>query len=717
MTPQEKLELKEFLQQLYDDSDTTILTVIDDKGKERKGKVKSQKELTGIKEIYSAVLKTNQQKLGGICLTPNPVQKGLPRKIENMSKLNAIFVDIDASQLDLTGVPAPHYVFQRTEKNFHLYWLIERLENTERNRRAYQQIAVRLINKLGGDPSVKDVSRILRTPFTYYLKGGSDSGYSLHTKNDLPRYQLMDLKVSAVGENEIEKYILEQKPTRVLGGEGRSRVLYFFGLDCYSWGISLERALELAEEYNHKHCDPPEPLRVVRHQIKSAYKYAKGALGEFLFLSDEKSPAKAKEQFEEDVRLRNRLTDYVYVEEAERLINVRTGLELTTNASVITHLATLSRKSYSWRQVVQKELVKVVNRMDFRPDKRSSNGKVKTFYREGRLTYFNRYLGLKPVRGTYSELPVKIFLKHIEYLTTNEVECKHLLDYLAFCVQNPGKKINHAVLLISQYEGIGKSLLERLFKQVLLSPLKQSYITTIENTQLMSNWTDFMSGKLLCFIHELAQGDKYATMNRLKSLITEETVHIDQKYAKPYNVRNTVNFIFFSNLDDAIKIGQNDRRLFVVYNNRKPQDAEYYDRLYKTFTEDYFSIYQWLCERDLSGFDANARPPETEGKQQLREQSESELSIYLRALPGDPDSPMANKCFTLTDLQQYVELTGSQLVRNKVSMKALASWMRTNDYEVTEIDKRVKGNRVRVKLYHRTGVILKETDIAKVVSG
>lgn len=706
MNTKEKKVLEKFLNGLLSPKDTVNITVLNDKKGE--GVVKNL-NAKGTKEILSKVLEFDKKKLGGICITPNPIQEGKKRGNENVKQLNAIFVDIDSNKLELDGLPTPHYVFKRTDKNFHLYWFIERLENNEKNRKTYSAIANALISRLGGDKAVKDVSRILRLPYTFYGKGGKEGkGYTLLQANDLPRYKLNELKVASMGNNEIEKFLLGTKPAPIEEGRGRSRFLYHFALNCFSWGIEKPRAIELAHNYNLKYCKPPEPERIVNHQVNSAYTYAKGTFGEYKILGEEEGNTHALKAFRDAEEIKKALDSFVYITESERLINMKTGLELTTVGQIENYIAHLTGKVITFKNTIRKGLVKVVDRMDFRPDKK------RTFYKHKAVIYFNRFNGFKELSGKKNDLAVKVFTKHLEYLTNNKEEYTHLLNYLGHIVQFPGKKISHACLVISRYEGIGKSALERLFRNMLQSPKDEKYVIQVENSQLMSDYTDFMAGKLLCFIHELAQGDRYATMNRLKSLITEDTVSINQKYARAYTIRNTVNFIFFSNLLDAIKIGKHDRRLFVVYNDKEPLDANYYSKLWKTFDEDYYSIFNYLKNLDLSGFNSNSKPPETLGKEQLKEHSQNELSIYLSdcELRGEE---IFSKPIVLNELVTHVELNAPAIIKNRVSSKSVQSWLVENDYVLHELDKRVKNVRYRARVYAKKNYVLSNVEIEEIL--
>ncbi|HIE77273.1 MAG TPA: hypothetical protein EYP92_00340, partial [Candidatus Thioglobus sp.] len=59
-------------------------------------------------------------------------------------------------------------------------------------------------------------------------------------------------------------------------------------------------------------------------------------------------------------------------------------------------------------------------------------------------------------------------MDHILYLCDGDQEdADHLIDWLAFNVQFPERKIKHAVLLGSAHQGTGKSMLIDVMRQIL----------------------------------------------------------------------------------------------------------------------------------------------------------------------------------------------------------------------------------------------------------
>jgi len=105
---------------------------------------------------------------------------------ENCSSLNAFFVDIDGRK-DLEEIErikeklAPTFILE-TKNGYHIYWVLDEpiykeglgeLEWSSEVKR-WEQLEQNIVTELKADPVVKDLTRILRVPDTYYWKKTDD---------------------------------------------------------------------------------------------------------------------------------------------------------------------------------------------------------------------------------------------------------------------------------------------------------------------------------------------------------------------------------------------------------------------------------------------------------------------------------------------------------------------------------------------------------------
>lgn len=110
----------------------------------------------------------------------------------NLTNLNAFFIDIDgrkdAEEIEnIKKMLMPTYIVE-TKRGYHVYWLLdEPIYKDECTPEQWNQavlqwelIEASIVEKLNGDPVVKDVSRILRVPNSLYWKGTGNA----HTMHD-----------------------------------------------------------------------------------------------------------------------------------------------------------------------------------------------------------------------------------------------------------------------------------------------------------------------------------------------------------------------------------------------------------------------------------------------------------------------------------------------------------------------------------------------------
>jgi hypothetical protein len=696
MPKQDRKNLTTFLNSIFEPTDAVALSLLPVKGSNATAAEKVFPYPKFLQQLSAPVLERVFKSTRFACFAPNPQTDGAPRSDINTKTINAVFVDIDNATLPAIAEHA-HFVFTRDDTHAHLYFLVERVEATQANKDRARAITKRLIKAANGDTAVHDPARVMRLPYTPHVKNGVESpGYTLKSKLRRARYTFDELE-TILGEAappaqtsaNREAYLqnLYTRRGQVVAGDGRSRTLFFIGLDCHGWGIAEPDALRVALDLNDKICDPPETVEVVTHQISSAFRYRKGVFGDKLEAADEKEQKKKLEQFEELVRVRELLNGWVYVAGADRLINTENLFELTTKEQQNTYIAHLCSTRLTRTELVREHALHVLDSLDFRPDIPG-----RQFERNG-STVFNRYTHFshEPGRDKKAE---KIFTDHLAYLTTTETEYKLLLQFLAFCVQRIGEKVMYAPLIISQFHGQGRGAVFELMQKIL-----GTYCGQIRNSELVDKNTAYMQDKTLLFVHELSQGDKRSTVNGLKDLITEKTVKILEKYARTYETKNTVNFIFFSNHADAIYAEQLDRRFFVVYNDRAPREPKYYETLYKTFAEKYAEIYNFLMTVDLSDFYPYRAPPMTEGKKIILNQSKTELEIYLDEQRVNSSGEFEFKAVSVKKILSDVETFGPATVRGRVGMKAVQNYLLAQGYRPFNVHFLEEGKRVHRVMY------------------
>ena len=274
---------------------------------------------------------------------------------------------------------------------------------------------------------------------------------------------------------------------------------------------------------------------------------------------------------------------------------------------------------------------------------------------------------IQPVDGD-----VTPFLDHIAYLVDNEqFSYDYLLDYLAHLIQFPEKKIKSTILLIGQ-PGIGKSFIS---ETIMIPLLGIQNTTSVETQELDSQFNDYMDGVQLVTVHELMTIDSRPTMNKLKSYITDQWLRINRKNIPAYKYRNRTNFLLFSNFEDAARIEKGDRRYFIWISKAEKREPSYYTDLARWFEQEggLNHVLAYLQSRDLSGFDANAAPPDTAAKQRIIEDSRSPVISYLQEAFDAAERPFNHDLVSLNDVIDYYVAQRTNL---KITHKVLGSFLR-----------------------------------------
>lgn len=271
--------------------------------------------------------------------------------------------------------------------------------------------------------------------------------------------------------------------------------------------------------------------------------------------------------------------------------------------------------------------------------------------------------GIEARQGDVSQ-----FLDHIAYLFSDEAEREHVLDYFAMLVQKPGQKINYA-LLVKGDQGTGKSWTGRLMTRIIGAP----NVTTPSNDEVRSNWTGWTEGANLGIIDELMAVGRLDMANRLKPIITEPMLRIENKGFSHYSIPNKLNLMAFTNHDDAVPIEQGDRRWLVVFSDAKPRGETYYEALFAFLDgQGPAAVKHWLLQRDVK-LKPKGMAPSTRGKEAMRRLSLGDAEQHLGELLEDRAWPFD---FPLFRFEDALEAARAGTSRNSKGLRnALAKWL------------------------------------------
>lgn len=193
---------------------------------------------------------------------------------------------------------------------------------------------------------------------------------------------------------------------------------------------------------------------------------------------------------------------------------------------------------------------------------------------------------------------------------------EYLLNYLAHMLQFPEDKPGVMVVLLGK-QGTGKGL----FFQILQRIWSRTSLLVSDIQQVVGQFNGALERHYVVIMDEaLFSGDR-KSQDRMKSLITEKTCHIEQKYQPARTIESVHRFFASSNHDQFAHTEADDRRYLVLKVSQKRQgDHAYFANLVRSIANDdsIAAMVHDLLHRNLSGFNVRERPKTKEhGNQKL----------------------------------------------------------------------------------------------------
>jgi Family of unknown function (DUF5906) len=256
------------------------------------------------------------------------------------------------------------------------------------------------------------------------------------------------------------------------------------------------------------------------------------------------------------------------------------------------------------------------------------------------VTSFNQY---RPPRIKHGDRNKAVPWVDHAYTVFGEA-APHLIRWMAQRVQNPGVKINHA-LVLGGAPGIGKD--------TLLAPLKEAVgpwnFREVSPAQMLGRFNGFVKSVVLRVSEARDLGDvnRFAFYDHTKvyAAAPPDVLRVDEKYLPPYYASNCLGLILTTNhKTDGIYLPADDRRHYVAWSNLVKADFKdsYWTGIWGFYADGgYEHVAAYLANFDLSNFDPYAPPPKTPAFWDIvnatRAPEDGELADVIDAL-GNPDA-------------------------------------------------------------------------------
>jgi hypothetical protein len=269
-----------------------------------------------------------------------------------------------------------------------------------------------------------------------------------------------------------------------------------------------------------------------------------------------------------------------------------------------------------------------------------------SFITVGKRRFVNLYVPTYPEPDEAEmEVAGDAVLTHLSRLVGESAYRRTLLDFMAYCVQYPGKKIRWAVLLQGA-QGCGKTALAEIMAAV----LGRNHVNMLDASKLFSDFNTWAADSQIVAVEEIrvVGHNRHEVMDRLKPCISNDTVTVNGKHKDlRINVPNVTNYFMFTNHRDSLAVSDDDRRYFVVNSTIQTKDQvrafgpEYFNRLFgiihgksaglRAFFE------QWGISRE---FDPHGHAPVTTYLGDLQSAASTPLQAAIAEAISDGDHPL-----------------------------------------------------------------------------
>jgi hypothetical protein len=252
--------------------------------------------------------------------------------------------------------------------------------------------------------------------------------------------------------------------------------------------------------------------------------------------------------------------------------------------------------------------------------------------RDGHV-FGNRWVDARPDLSGPAAASIDPWLAHAELLIPDPIEREHVFDVMAFKLQNPRVKINHAILHGGD-EGCGKDTLWFPFIWSVCGPdLKNRGL--VDAKGINSRWGYALESEIL-ILNELKEpdaGERRALANHLKPIIAAppDTLSIERKGMHPYDMVNRLMVLAFTNDPVPITLPTQDRRWFCLWSHAPRMSKPDAAALWRWYKKEggLVAVARWLKARDVEAFNPAAMPPWTDYRSRLIENGRSMAESYI----------------------------------------------------------------------------------------
>jgi hypothetical protein len=255
--------------------------------------------------------------------------------------------------------------------------------------------------------------------------------------------------------------------------------------------------------------------------------------------------------------------------------------------------------------------------------------------RNGKI--FNTFNGFK-VKPINHNKDISVIYNHIKDVicSGNEEWNEYVISWISDMFQNPNNKKGTSIGIKGK-QGSGKSV---IFDDLIIQKiLGTDYGLHTENDPFEGNFNGILKGKLLVNMDEGSWDTTRKTSGKIKSCITQMTEKIHEKHKPERIYTNYKRFVFTTNEEWIVKVGDRDRRYFILEcSDKRIKDFTYFNELW-TCIEDLECQEQFLYDMMNYDIKINLRDiPMTEEKELQIKYSKSYIEKYIDSILETSDN-------------------------------------------------------------------------------
>ena len=259
---------------------------------------------------------------------------------------------------------------------------------------------------------------------------------------------------------------------------------------------------------------------------------------------------------------------------------------------------------------------------------------LKNKKREKKFNMWRGFKGAVVPDCDFDDKWLKVILNHIYevWAFSNMGYFEYIMSWFGYLISHPDDKPPSCLILRGK-QGSGKNTVTNFIADFVLGRRIVAEDKGLES--ILGSFNGILSGKKLFIANEIAQvrsnGAAHCDFDKLKTIISEDTLQIHRKGLEKITINNCVGYILFTNHLWSLVMEKGDRRLAAFETSDKYcGDLEYHDRLHSSdvFNQRVGNIFfTYLLEK--AGKIDLRRIPETGLRVSLKEANRSSLEDFM----------------------------------------------------------------------------------------